>query len=801
MAKGIEKPKLSFKPLQAAAKETVDENREVIGNKLANTLQTLIKSGWNAQENKELKLQILKIQRDLRTDTKETKLSAKILKEYNDVAIKVKALQESSATNKVGAALKDSGGEVVDRKHVVELLEEIRDRKAEYNKVFGKFGADFKKSMISFLGPLSPLVHTFQQLKAEYADEFEKIGNWLGIDRLKNALLLKRLEDRSVRERIMSSKVMQQTKDAIKKLSDKVGGKGGLIEKLTDWAMNKGIKPIFEALRKTGIGKVIEKLGRGIVGRGAKLAGSALEAGKALAGKGGSLVRKLLGAGRAGAGRAGGLLGKAGGALGKLLKGGGGKVLGMLGKAGSLGLKALGPIGAAVGLGDIFLNSKDKGKTGEGAFGDYLQGGLSGAELGAFAGPIGMAVGAALGLAATAIVRNWSTVKDAVSKGWDTVSGYMKDGWNTIVTFKDTVFTYVTGLWDSLKQKVDSVIKWFSDHVPGFDQIKAAVQSNVTNVSNQASTIYQNTKAVVGGAAASAAGAALPYAQAASSWASNTFGAGSMIGRAASGISGMVGKAAMPSAPIQGAITDAAKATGVDAGYLLATAAQESSFNPNAGAGTSSAKGLFQFTDSTWKEMVDKYGKQYNIGYGDRMDPKKNAIMGALYARDNAQGLAKRGFATGPTELYAAHMLGQGGASQLLSAMQTNPNTDAVALLPKAAAANQNVFFNKDGSHKTVAQVYQFMQGKIAEQSQAYSKALNDQQQGQTAQVAQSNNDKYQRVPTVKPGADVTVQKPEDKGGGAQSAGSVGNSKSPIKQMPMAIGPTPFLVLQSEMIG
>lgn len=789
--------KMSLRPLQAAARDTVEENREVIGEKLANTLKMLIKESRNAQENKDLKLQLLKLQRDLRMDTSDTKLSAKILKEYNDIAVKVRALGESAASGKVGEAIKEGGSHYVERKHVIELLEEIRDRRSEYNQAFGKFGADFKKGLISFLGPVSPLVHTFQQLKNEYGDEFEKVSNWLGIDKLRNAILLKRLEDRSVRERITSDKAMRQTRDAIKQLGEKIGGKGGLVSKLTDWAMNKGIKPIFEALRKTGIGRVLEKLGRGVIGKGVGLARGALNAGKGLLGKGGSLLSKLLGLGRGGAGKVGGLLGRAGGALGRLLGGVGSKGLGALGKLGGLGVKALGPLGAVVGLGDIFLNSKDKGKTGEDAIGDYLQGATSGAMLGAWAGPVGMAVGGALGLAATAITRNWSVIKDSVSKGWDGVVGFMKDGWNAVVNLKDSMLNSVIDTWDSMRAKIDDVIKWFADNIPGFNALKSGIGSTAASVANT----LGNTATAVSGAVSSAAGAALPYAQSAAQSVSNMFGSDSLVGRAASGVAGFVGKLAMPKEEISSAITDAAKATGVDAGYLMATAAQESTFNPNAGAGTSSAKGLFQFTDGTWKEMVDKYGKQYNIGYGDRMDPKKNAIMGALYARDNANGLAKRGFATGPTELYAAHMLGQGGASQLLSAMQKNPQTDAVALLPKAAAANKNVFFNKDGSHKTVAEVYQFMQGKIAGQSAAYSKAISEDKATGTAQVAQSNNDKYDRVQTAKPGANVTVQKPEDKGGGAQSAGATSNSGNSIKHMPMAVGPSPFLVLQSNMIG
>ena len=46
-------------------------------------------------------------------------------------------------------------------------------------------------------------------------------------------------------------------------------------------------------------------------------------------------------------------------------------------------------------------------------------------------------------------------------------------------------------------------------------------------------------------------------------------------------------------------IRSASRATGMDFGYLMAQAAQESGFQASAGASGSSAKGLFQFIDST----------------------------------------------------------------------------------------------------------------------------------------------------------------------------------------------------------
>ena len=51
-------------------------------------------------------------------------------------------------------------------------------------------------------------------------------------------------------------------------------------------------------------------------------------------------------------------------------------------------------------------------------------------------------------------------------------------------------------------------------------------------------------------------------------------------------------------------IREASRASRVDFGYLMAQAAQESGFQSDAKAATSSATGLYQFTDATWLAMV-----------------------------------------------------------------------------------------------------------------------------------------------------------------------------------------------------
>src|SRR5271169_4471552 len=73
-----------------------------------------------------------------------------------------------------------------------------------------------------------------------------------------------------------------------------------------------------------------------------------------------------------------------------------------------------------------------------------------------------------------------------------------------------------------------------------------------------------------------------------------------------------------------GAIRQAAQATGTSFQYLLATAQVESGLNPQAGASTSSAPGLFQFIEQTWLATLKQSGTA--LGYGQYADAiTKNA--------------------------------------------------------------------------------------------------------------------------------------------------------------------------------
>ncbi|MEJ0068051.1 MAG: hypothetical protein WDO24_04215 [Pseudomonadota bacterium] len=98
-----------------------------------------------------------------------------------------------------------------------------------------------------------------------------------------------------------------------------------------------------------------------------------------------------------------------------------------------------------------------------------------------------------------------------------------------------------------------------------------------------------------------------------------------------------------------------------------------------------------------------------------RKDPKVSAVIGAEFALSNKEHLeGELGHKVGSTELYLAHFLGAGGASRFLKAIERNAATPAADLLPQAAQANRNVFYDRDsGRPRTVGDIYQLFARSI----------------------------------------------------------------------------------------
>jgi len=182
---------------------------------------------------------------------------------------------------------------------------------------------------------------------------------------------------------------------------------------------------------------------------------------------------------------------------------------------------------------------------------------------------------------------------------------------------------------------------------------------------------------------------------------------------------------------VQQAIATASRRTGVDFAYLMGQARIESSMNPTARAGTSSATGLYQFIDQSWLAIVNDHGAKYGMGWASdaiqksgsgryfvadpalrqqildlRTHPETASVMAAELAADNRAYLEQRiGRPAQAVDLYLAHFLGAGGAAKFLNSMASTPDAAGASLFPDAARANRGVFYDRQGNARSLAAI------------------------------------------------------------------------------------------------
>lgn len=187
------------------------------------------------------------------------------------------------------------------------------------------------------------------------------------------------------------------------------------------------------------------------------------------------------------------------------------------------------------------------------------------------------------------------------------------------------------------------------------------------------------------------------------------------------------------------ALQKASAATGVDFNYLLGTAMKESGLKPEAKSANSSATGLFQFVEQTWLGVVKNYGGKHGltsyaniIDKGDdgryrikdpndrsavlrlRNDPQISALMAGEYTKETQSAMEdKLGRKVTTGELYAGHLFGSSQACRLIRTAQGDPHLQACELMPRAADANPNIFYHRDGSPKSAREVYTWTIGQV----------------------------------------------------------------------------------------
>jgi hypothetical protein len=364
-----------------------------------------------------------------------------------------------------------------------------------------------------------------------------------------------------------------------------------------------------------------------------------------------------------------GVAGLAGGAAGGLLAGAGrlgGRALGGLGRVGGAlarRLPIIGPLLAAGIVGaDAFDSSLPTAQRRTAGFraGGTLAGGLGGAAL-------GMAIGTALLPGIGTVVGG---IVGAMGLGYvgETIGRVTGESWDKIVST-------VSGAWDR-------GIKAFDQYViePGRKAFEVLTEFVMNLPGVQAGRWLANRTGQAIDQARDVGGRAVQ-------------GVRTFAGNAADRIGAVMGWNRADAATQQ-AIREAAAAVGVDPALLATIASKESSLNPSARAGTSSATGLFQFVDRTWLDTIGEHGAKHGINTAGmtreqvlamRTDPRVSALMGAEFLKAN---MGKVG--SSPQAAYLAHFLGAGGASKVLGAGLNTPIEQLLSA--EQIKANSSIF-------------------------------------------------------------------------------------------------------------
>jgi hypothetical protein len=173
---------------------------------------------------------------------------------------------------------------------------------------------------------------------------------------------------------------------------------------------------------------------------------------------------------------------------------------------------------------------------------------------------------------------------------------------------------------------------------------------------------------------------------------------------------------------VQQLVADAARIVGVPEGVALSMAHAESKFDYRArprnrdGSLASTAAGIFQFLNSTWKGgdgakgELQLHGNKFGVpANSTQMDPYANALLGVNFIRNNIKQAEKDYGGKVPQGVaYLYHFMGAGNAGRFMKALKANPNQLATAIPFQNAAgvfsANKSVFF-ENGRPRTLAEV------------------------------------------------------------------------------------------------
>lgn len=134
---------------------------------------------------------------------------------------------------------------------------------------------------------------------------------------------------------------------------------------------------------------------------------------------------------------------------------------------------------------------------------------------------------------------------------------------------------------------------------------------------------------------------------------------------------------------VQRYLGEQAELYGLDPRYIMGIVGAESGFNPDIKNPNSSARGLFQFINST--------GRSYGLRNDGTDSLEAQVAAGLRFTRDNQEALQNLGVPVTPGAMYGMHFLGRSYAKVLAS----NPNADFLDTYVKFGGSPSTITVNK----------------------------------------------------------------------------------------------------------
>jgi len=197
------------------------------------------------------------------------------------------------------------------------------------------------------------------------------------------------------------------------------------------------------------------------------------------------------------------------------------------------------------------------------------------------------------------------------------------------------------------------------------------------------------------------------------------------------------------------ATVQAGERTGVEPAFLLAVANLESGMDVNARPkqGGFSARGLFQFIDTTWMRMVKEHGAQHGLEHlagAIKVDQRRAAVVvpnrqlrkdvlalrkdvevstlltAATFASYKDKIRAALGREAKKTEIYMLHFLGEVAGLAFVKAASETPGAIPGSRFSAAVRANQRIFMDQ-GRRLSYGQVMKKLKGKLDDDYRLYA--------------------------------------------------------------------------------